>query len=199
MGLRSGLYGGRNRNQAPTACRVSAAAGALWLDRLSRSEAPNATGPSERAEHVAFAQRRPQLGFDVEGEHLAVHHAVDHPWCFQPVVAQGGDEGLGPPVAERGVIDEALPARCPAGGLGHVGLDRRLVEESQSFQMVGHEGLALRDPDVALISDILALLLKRLKVFFCASGRAPAAPAKRCRDEPRCHASRTVPRPIRRA
>jgi hypothetical protein len=36
MGFRSGLYGGRNRNQAPISRRVRVAPGLLWLDRLSR-------------------------------------------------------------------------------------------------------------------------------------------------------------------
>jgi hypothetical protein len=34
----------------------------------------------------------------------AVDRAVDHPRCVEAVVAQGGDEGLGVPVAERRVI-----------------------------------------------------------------------------------------------
>ena len=39
--------------------------------------------------------------------------------------------------------------------------------------MVGHEGLTFRDPNVAQVSYILALLLKRLQVFFYASIRGP--------------------------
>jgi len=181
MGFRSGLYGGRNRNQAPIARRAVVAPGDLWLDRLSRSEAPNANGPSERAEHVAFAQCRRQLGFDVEIKHLGVHRPVDDPRGVEAVMAQGRDKGLGAPVAERGMIDQALPTGRPARRLGHVCLDRGLIEESQSFQVVGplgrfvsqiacrvrHERLTLRDPDTALIGDILAPLLKRLEVFFC--------------------------------
>jgi hypothetical protein len=87
-------------------------------------------------------------------------------------MAQGADERLGAPMSERRVIDQALPARGPAGGLGHVGLDRGLVDEGQSFQMVGHERLAFADPDAAQVGHVLALLLKRLQVFFCVT--APA-------------------------
>lgn len=84
----------------------------------------------------------------------------------EAVMAQGRDKGLGPPVAERRVIDKALAARRPTGGLGHVGFDRGLVYERQPFQMSGHEGLTFRDPDAPQIGHILALLLKRLQVFF---------------------------------
>jgi len=33
--------------------------------------------------------------------------------------------------------------------------------------MAGHEGLAFADPDAAQVGHILALLLKRLQIFFC--------------------------------
>lgn len=81
-------------------------------------------------------------------------------------MAQGTDEGLCAPMPERRVIRQALPARGTASGLGHVGLERCLVDEGQSFQMSGHEGLAFADPDAAQIDHALALLLKRLQVFF---------------------------------
>lgn len=41
--------------------------------------------------------------------------------------------------------------------------------------MVGHERLALGDPDVPQTRDVLALLFKRLQVFFCATVPAGAA------------------------
>lgn len=100
----------------------------------------------------------------------------------QPIMSQGTNEGLRAPMAKRCVIDKALAARSPAGRLGHIGLDRGFINESQSFQMVGHERLAFCDPDAAQVGDILALLLKRLEIFFCASGRGRAAPARLCRD-----------------
>lgn len=88
------------------------------------------------------------------------------------VWVQGTDEGLGAPMAERRVIDQALPARGPPGGLGHVGLERCLVNKCQSFQMSGHEELALAYPDAAQVSHVLALLLKRLQILFCVTARA---------------------------
>jgi hypothetical protein len=58
--------------------------------------------------------------------------------------------------------------------------------------MVGHEGLASCDPDAALIRDILALLLKRLEVFFlCVSPRPRSArqTVPRCTSMPWLSAS----------
>ena len=66
----------------------------------------------------------------------------------------------------------------PPGGSGHVGLDRGRLYESKPFQVVGHEGPALRDPDVAPVGHVLALLFKGLQVLFHASARERAAPAK---------------------
>ena len=122
-------------------------------------------------DHIALLQRRHQLGGNIEFEHLAVHRPVDDPRGVDPVMAQGTDKGLGAPMSERRMIDQALAARGPAGGLDHVGLHGGFVYEGQPFQMVGHEGLALGYPDVAQLSDVLALLFKRLQVFFCVTGR----------------------------
>ena len=74
-------------------------------------------------DHVAGAQGRHQLGFNMKVEHLAIHRSIDHPRGIEAVMAQGTDEGLGAPMAERRVIDQALPARGPASVLGHVGLE----------------------------------------------------------------------------
>ena len=134
--------------------------------------------------HVAFLQRRDQLGGDIEVEHLAVHCTVDDPRRVQPIMAEGSDQGLRAPVAEGRMIDQALSARCPAGGLGHVGLYRGFVDEGQPFEMVGHEGLALRDPDMAQVGHVPALLFKRTEVFFCVTGQAGAATAPPRSDAP---------------
>jgi hypothetical protein len=67
---------------------------------------------------------------------------------------------------EWSVIDQSLPTRSPAAGLGHIGFNRCFVDESQPFQMIGHEGLPMRDPDMTKVRYILALLLESLKVFF---------------------------------
>ena len=112
-----------------------AAPGLLWLDRLSRI-----TTSLLRNVGASWV-------FYIEIEHLAVHCPEDDPRRVQPVVPQGTNERLGVPMPERGVVDQALSPRRPTGGLCHIGFDGGFVDENQSFQMVGHEGLALGDPD----------------------------------------------------
>ena len=48
---------------------------------------------------VALVEGRGQLGFDMKVVEFSVHRPADHPRRVQPVMAQGGDEGLpsGPP------------------------------------------------------------------------------------------------------
>ncbi len=46
---------------------------------------------------------------DVGSEALAVDRAVEDPWRIDPVVAQGGQEGRGLPVAVRDLGGEPLP------------------------------------------------------------------------------------------
>lgn len=70
------------------------------------------------------------------------------------------------------MIDKALPARGPAGGLCHSGLDGGFVDEGQPFQMIGPERLAFGDPDMALLGDIPVRLIRRLQACFCVTGRA---------------------------
>ena len=59
---------------------------------------------------IALVQGRGQLGFDVAVEDFAIDRPADDPGRVQPVVAQRGDEGLGSPVAEGGVVDQMRPA-----------------------------------------------------------------------------------------
>jgi len=64
------------------------------------------------------------------------------------------------------MIDQPLPARSPAGALGHVGLKPGLVDEANALEHMRHEGLASRDPETPLAGDFCALLLERLNVIF---------------------------------
>ena len=134
---------------------------------------------------VALLQGRGQLGLDMEVEEFAVQRSADHPRRIQPVMAQGGDEGLSVPVAEGGVIHQTRSAWCPPGRLGHVGLEGSLVDECQPCQHVAHEGLAATDPYPAGQCDVRPLLLDRPQVFFCVSGQGRADAAKPRRGGPR--------------
>ena len=150
-------------------------------------------------DHIAFAQGRRELGLDVGIERRAVHGTVDDPGRVQPVVAQRRDKRLRAPVAEGRVIDQPLPARRPAGGLGHVGFQPGFVNEANAFQHMRHEGLAVHDPDMPLAGHLGALLLKRLNVFFCVSARAVGTAARPNWDLQTHHAQPASVLPFRRA
>ena len=69
----------------------------------------------------------------MEEEALAVDRAVDQPGRLDAVMAQGGQEGHGLPVAVRHFRREALPERRPAPERRHVGLGPGLVDEHQAL------------------------------------------------------------------
>ena len=54
--------------------------------------------------------------------HVYMHERgpVDDPRRIQPIMAQGGDEGLSAPMADRHMIRQSRAFRSPAGGLGNV-------------------------------------------------------------------------------
>ena len=85
---------------------------------------------------------------------------------IESIAAQGGDERLGAPVPKRGVVDQALADRGPAGGLHKLGIERCLVDESQPLQCVTHERLAPGDPEGARPRNIRPLLLGGEQRFF---------------------------------
>ena len=69
-------------------------------------------------------------------------------------MSEGCDESLGIPVPERCITDQPLADRGPSSGLDEVCLERSLISESQPFQRVAHEGLAMRSPDMASLGHI---------------------------------------------
>lgn len=112
-------------------------------------------------------------------------------------MAQGSDEGLGVPVAEGRMVDKARAFWRPSGGLGHVRLQRRLVDETEARQRAAHERLASCDPDMACLPDLRPLLLEGLQVFFCVSAQDRAKTAKPRHGEWRCRDDLQVRRPGR--
>src|SRR6056297_2351430 len=110
-------------------------------------------------------------------------------------MAQGGDEGLGIPVTERGMIYQPLPLGEPSSSLGHVGLERGFVNETDAWQQVSHERLASRDPDMARLANLRPFLLDSLQIFFCVSVRDHGASARPTRDGPSPGAHRQFPAP----
>src|SRR5207302_1868241 len=69
---------------------------------------------------------------DVGPEALAVDRAVENPWRRDAVVAQGGQEGRGPPPAVRDLGVEPHAAGRPSPQRRHVGLGPGLVDDGQA-------------------------------------------------------------------
>jgi len=128
---------------------------------------------------IVLMQGRGRLRFDIEVEEFPVHCPADDPRCVQPVVARGGDESLGLPMAKQSAIHEPRPALGPSARPGHLRLDRRFVDERKPRQHVTHEGLAAVDQDIAHQCDIKPLLLNGAQVFFVCQIEAAQPPPDR--------------------
>ena len=96
MGLRSGEYFGKKTRRAGIADRSS-----HGLSRLVGAEIVE--------DHdVAWLQRRHEELFDIGVEALAVDGPVEQAGRVDAVVAQGGEESRGLPLALQDLVDEAL-------------------------------------------------------------------------------------------
>lgn len=72
------------------------------------------TGEVVEDHDITGIEGRGELGFDIGFEGRAVHRAVDDPWRGKSVTAQGGNEGLGLPVAKGRTRFEALATAGPS-------------------------------------------------------------------------------------
>ena len=115
---------------------------------------------------LAGPEGRGQIVLDVGFETVAVHRAIEHPGRHDAVATKACNEGLSMPVAEGGMVDQALADRGPARGLHEVGLEARLVNENQPFQHVGKLWLACLNPDPLSLSHVGAQLFAGEQCFF---------------------------------
>lgn len=115
--------------------------------------------------HIAGPKLRRELGLDIEVEDLAVHGAVQNPGGDQAVAAQAGDEGLGQPVAEGRIGDQALTPPAAASQPCHLGGDRRLVDEHQPRGLLSHPWPAVIDPVLASFTHRSASALRGHQCF----------------------------------
>jgi hypothetical protein len=81
---------------------------------------------------VAGFQRRDEELFDIGEEALAIDGAVEQAGRVDAVVAQGGEERCGLPMAVRDLVNEPLAARRPAVETRHIGLGPGLIDEDQA-------------------------------------------------------------------
>ena len=116
--------------------------------------------------NVAGTEGGGELGFDIGLEGRAVHRTVDDPRRGQAITAQGGNEGLGFPVAEWRTRLEALVASCAPSQPCHLGRGRSLVNEDQPMRLFAQVGLAIHTPGPTGLTDILASAFRRQQRFF---------------------------------
>ena len=126
IGFRSGLYGGRNRNQQSRFLRAFAAAAFLWVARLVEDH------------DSAWLQSGCKLGADVGFKGQPVHRALDNPRCNQAVNSQPGDKGLCVPRSKRGRGMKALPFQGPPAQASEIGLHRGFINEHKSLRGSAH-------------------------------------------------------------
>lgn len=154
IGFRSGLYGGRKRNQAPRSLRMVLAFSLLCAARLSRMT----TSPA--------CSVRGQLRGDVEVEHLAVHRTIDDPGGGQAIAPQCGDERLRFPVTARRPRLEPLVAPGPAAQACQFGRRGRFIDEDEAVRLAAHARLAAAAPHPAVLADVIAPALRGHQCFF---------------------------------
>jgi hypothetical protein len=109
---------------------------------------------------VARLQRRREELFDIGVEALAVDGPVEQ---AGRVVAQGGKESRGLPLAVRDLVDEALSPWRPAAQAGHIGLRPGFIYEDQS---PGVDEPLIGSPSFAVAADVRAILLARDEGLF---------------------------------
>lgn len=100
---------------------------------------------------------------DIGCEEIAVDRPVDDPWCIDTIMAKRGDEGEGFPVPVRGACIEPLPTQPPAAQGCHVGLDPRLIDEHEPFEV---NLMLMCLPADAFASNIPTGLFRRKHGFF---------------------------------
>src|SRR5215204_6140537 len=83
---------------------------------------------------VARLQGGDEDPLDVSSEVFAVDWAIEDPWSVNPVMAQGGQESRGLPVAVWDLGVESLATLRPSPQRRHVGLGPGLVDEDQTLR-----------------------------------------------------------------
>ena len=73
-------------------------------------------------DHISSGQCWRELIFHIGFEDHPVHGGINDPWRSQGMASQGGNEGLGFPVAERDMRREPLAERRPACPFGQLGV-----------------------------------------------------------------------------
>ena len=111
---------------------------------------------------ISFQSRSEKL-FDIGPKRLAVHCAFEHEGRGHTVVAQGGDECEGFPVAVQHLLDQALALRRAAPEAGDVGRDAGFIDEDQPFWI---KPWLPSSQGVARGGDVRPILFGGVQAFF---------------------------------
>ena len=126
--------------------------------RSCRLISKRATSPGRR--EGFFVTRRL---FDIGVEALAVDGPVEQAGRVDAVVAQGGEESRGLPLALRDLVDEPLSPWRPAAQAGHIGLRPGFIDEDQP---PGVDEPLIGSPSFAVATYVRAILLACDKGLF---------------------------------
>ena len=94
---------------------------------------------------------------------FAVDRSVEQAGRINPIVAQGGEERCGLPVAVRDLVDQPLPLWRPAPKTGHVRPRPGLVDENQAL---GVNEPLIGSPARTMAPYVRAILLLRDEDLF---------------------------------
>jgi hypothetical protein len=150
MGLRSGEYFGSRISLAPTA-------------RMARRTAFFVAAEIVHDHDIAGLKRWDQHPLDIDPEALAIDRTVDQPRRFDPIAAQGGQEGHGLPMAVRHLGFEPQAPSRPAPQRRHVGLGPGLIEEDQA---AGVDPALILNPLRSPSRDVRTILFASHQCFF---------------------------------
>ena len=107
-------------------------------------------------DNIPGIQSRDEYLLDVLKESGRVHWSVKKDRCVDPVVPQRCDEGVGVPMAMRGVVDAALRGQTAAVKARHLRVDSALVDEHELPRV---PALLESPPECPLFLNVRAVLL----------------------------------------
>ena len=131
IGLRSGLYGGRNWNQQPCRLRALAARGLVGGQVVENDDG-------------AGVKHWCELRFNIDVESRAIHRACDDPRRDQRGPGQSGDKRLCPPLPEGGRAVKPRANPRPPAQAGQVRLHSSFVDEALPVLLLAHPRLTAR-------------------------------------------------------
>ena len=125
-------------------------------------------------DEVAAAQCGGEEFLHVGQEHGPVHRAIEEQRRGEAVVAQGGDEGEGAPVAVRHMAQAPLGTPGPPVEPRHLGVEARFIKEDEAADRPPWLPAL---PLLAGQHDVGPALLRGVQRFFYSSGRGARAGA----------------------